>query len=216
MDRITAHNETASSYDQEAGNVYWSAPDFMMGMCYDYIQAGQNLLDIGIGTGISALPFSKHGLNVIGVDGAKSMLKECEKKQVASKLILHDISVGPWPLEKSFHIAISAGVFQFFNNLETIFQEVRKVLLDDGFFCFTVLKCRASDFCKKDGTQDKIGLIDEFHVPMYTHPTGYLKQLADQNDFQIEKDGVIIMEDTVSEKPDDFVFEVYLMKAIGR
>ena len=47
----------AESYDSESIKVQWHGPVVIFGLMYQYVAAGQALLDLGIGTGLGALPF---------------------------------------------------------------------------------------------------------------------------------------------------------------
>lgn len=50
-------------------------PVILHGMLTEHLKPRQRLLDLGIGTGLSALPFRQAGLEVNGIDGSEEMLK---------------------------------------------------------------------------------------------------------------------------------------------
>ena len=66
--------ETAATYDDEAEGTGWLAPEVAFGMTYTYVQPGQSILDIGIGTGLGSVLFQKAGLEVYGMDISPQML----------------------------------------------------------------------------------------------------------------------------------------------
>jgi predicted TPR repeat methyltransferase len=127
----------ADSYDDEARATGWQGPAVAFGLAYRYIEPGQTIIDLGIGTGLGSELFEKAGLMVVGVDVSEEMLDSCRKKGIATKLVLHDLNATPYPFDDDFcDHAVSTGVFQFFRNLEPIFEETRRVVRADGIFVF--------------------------------------------------------------------------------
>lgn len=88
---ISAHDEEAAQYDQQVREYEYYIHDVLFGMSFEYITAQDRLLDIGIGTGLAALPFGKAGLEVFGFDGSTEMLKICESKSFAKELKIFDL-----------------------------------------------------------------------------------------------------------------------------
>jgi len=129
----------ADYYDQEAAATAWHGPAVVFGLMYHYIQAGQSLLDIGIGTGLGSVPFARAGLRVFGMDNSSAMLDGARSKGFAQDLQDHDMISAPYPYDRgSFDHAICVGVLQFFAEIDAIFQEVGRVVRDGGVFGFTV------------------------------------------------------------------------------
>jgi len=58
MDAIEAHQESAPDYDRQAKEWGWN-PEVFFGLMYQYVEPGQALLDIGIGTASVPSPFTK-------------------------------------------------------------------------------------------------------------------------------------------------------------
>ena len=71
-------------YDQEATATGWLGPEVAFGLAYKYINHGQKILDIGIGTGLGSILFYKAGLNVFGMDVSNEMLAACHSKGFAT------------------------------------------------------------------------------------------------------------------------------------
>ena len=46
------------AYDEEAEATGWFGPEVAFGLIYKYIQPGQSILDIGIGTGLGSVLFA--------------------------------------------------------------------------------------------------------------------------------------------------------------
>jgi len=139
------HDAYAGDYDRQCEEYGCYIADLVFGLSYQQVVPGQVLLDIGIGTGLSAAPFARAGLQVHGMDFSEDMLAICERKRIAESLIRHDLQVMPWPVEPGqFDWVISVGVFHFIPNLEAIFHQVREALRLGGAFAFTTKLPRAA------------------------------------------------------------------------
>jgi len=129
--------EQAENYDEAAKAIDWQGPSLVFGLLSQYIRPGQTVLDIGIGTGLGSEPLSRAGLRVTGMDLSDGMLNACRKKGFAERLVHHDLTVVPYPFsDGSFDNVISTGVFQFFPNLDIVFHEVSRILINEGRFAF--------------------------------------------------------------------------------
>ena len=126
-------------YDKEAEATAWYGSEVIFGLVYTFIQPGQKVLDIGIGTGLSSELYYKAGLKVYGMDISDKMLDAVKQKGIAKDLVLHDLTGFPYPYtENFFDIGVCAGVFNFFEMLGEIFTEVARIIKKDGYFAFIV------------------------------------------------------------------------------
>ncbi len=131
--------EHVSLYDQKATQSKWLDPDIVFGMAYRFIVSGEDILDVGIGTGLSSVLFHKAGLRVFGMDFSSEMLEVCRKKAFAVELKEHDLSVAPYPFAaESVHHAVCTGVMHLFSDLDMIFTEVARVMKKGGVFAFVI------------------------------------------------------------------------------
>jgi len=110
------HDAYALDYDDQVKEYDCNVADVLFGMCVAHIQPGQQILDAGIGTGLSAELFAKAGLTVTGMDFSPVMLEICRTKGLAR---------------------ICCGVMHFIADLDVIFQESFRALRDGGVFAFT-------------------------------------------------------------------------------
>jgi len=131
----------ADCYDKEAEAVAWHGPAVVFGLMYHYIEAGQSLLDIGIGTGLGSVPFARAGLHVFGMDNSSAMLDGARSKGFARDLRDHDMMSVPYPYDRgSFDHAICVGALQFFAGLE-----LSSFLSHHSLpRCLHILRCRLS------------------------------------------------------------------------
>ncbi len=132
------HDAYAAAYDQQVHSHGCHVADVLFGLCYEYVQPGQRLLDAGIGSGLSAQLFAKAGLEIHGMDFSPVMLALCRAKGFAADLALHDLQQAPWPYPSGrFDHVLCCGVLHFIADLETIFGQAARVLAPAGVFAFT-------------------------------------------------------------------------------
>ena len=132
------HDAYAADYDDQVRAYVCNVADVLFSMCAAHIHPRQQLLDAGIGTGLSAELFAKAGLTVTGMDFSPAMLEVCRIKGIAGTLIRHDLLDAPWPMEQeAFDLVICCGVMHFLPDLEVIFGETRRTLRVGEWFGFT-------------------------------------------------------------------------------
>ncbi len=137
-DQPALHDAYAADYDAQVIAYDCFIAEALFGLCYEFVRPGEILLDVGIGSGLSAAPFARAGLRVSGMDFAPAMLDLCWAKGIAGDLRQHDLSQLPWPYAPaSFDHAIACGVFHFIADLEPIFGATAGVLRPGGLFAFT-------------------------------------------------------------------------------
>jgi ubiquinone/menaquinone biosynthesis C-methylase UbiE len=112
------HDKYAQDYDKSIFDYECYIADVLFGFSYEYIQEGENILDVGIGTGISSQLFHKAGLKIYGIDGSKAILDICRQKRIAQDLIEQDVLSVPWPYQNAtFTHVVSCGLFHFIEKL---------------------------------------------------------------------------------------------------
>ncbi len=184
----TMQNQTQSypQYDDFARQYGYVFPDAMFGLCFEYLQPGQRLLDIGIGTGLSTLPFTRAGIKVYGIDNSLEMLSMCQSKNIAVELKQVDIAVKPWPFPDSyFDHVIACGVLHFIPALETIFQEVARVVHPKGIFAFTVKSPLAVTNAEGNPSRYITEMIEGEQI--YSHFSTYYEELSSSCGFEMLK-----------------------------
>ena len=137
-DQAALHDAYAADYDAQVVAYDCYLAEALFGLCYDLVKPAQSLLDLGIGSGLSAAPFARAGLRVAGMDFAPGMLDLCRAKGIAVDLRQHNLCHIPWPYDPaSFDHAVCCGVFHFIGDLEPVFGAAANVLRPGGLFAFT-------------------------------------------------------------------------------
>lgn len=163
------HDAYAAEYDEQVRAYECYLAEALFGLCYEYARPEESLLDVGIGSGLSAAPFAKAGLRVSGIDFSAAMLELCRAKGIAEDLRQHDVEELPWPFPTgTFNHVIACGLFHFIPNLEAIFEEAARVIRPGGLFAFTT-KSPAPPAASPTthDTQSEPGLDIYEHYPVF-------------------------------------------------
>ncbi len=127
---------TAETYDAEAEATSWLGPQIAFDLVCEYVEPGQSVLDLGIGTGLASMPFRKTGLHVHGMDTSQEMLDACRWKGF-EYLTRHDLMSRPYPYTSgSFDHVVCLGVLPFIRDLSRLFAETQRLLKTGGVFVF--------------------------------------------------------------------------------
>jgi ubiquinone/menaquinone biosynthesis C-methylase UbiE len=175
------YKEIANQYDEQVKEYDSYGHDVIFGMCYEYVSPNEKILDLGIGTGLASIQFSKIGLKVYGLDIAEDMLNVCRNKAFAEELKLYKLSNDNLPYDdNSFNHIISCGVFHFLGDLKNVFSDVARVLRKGGIFGFTI----APDNFTNEYSQQ----MTAWGVPIFKHSTDYIKELLENNEMRLLKE----------------------------
>lgn len=178
------NNNFASKYDDLIQKQNWYGSEILFGMIFEYIKSGDKILDLGIGTGLSAFAFYNAGLEVYGLDYSHEMLKICEKKEFTKDLKQFDLNNLPLPYADHFFDYISANaILYFIQDLETLFKEISRITKKKGIWAFIIDKQNEvyEDLIIKNAP-GKNGL------DTYKHSHKYITNLLNQNDFTLLKE----------------------------
>ena len=179
-----------NNYDRTAAEYNWRGPEISLGLAFPYVEPGESLLDLGIGTGLSSEPFARVGLKIYGMDISERMLDICRAKGFTCGLEQHDLKVMPYPYkDDSFNHVLALSVFLSFESLEDIFREVSRIIRPNGIFCFT-----AEDI--KPGQSHKYVIDPDDHsrepdpaaaLTVYRHGFKYLESSLKKEGFELLK-----------------------------
>lgn len=185
-DTIIPDKQSAEGYDQQARETHWFGPDLVFGLAWEFVKPGDTLLDMGIGSGLSSLPFYKAGLQIYGLDGSSDILDICRAKGFTTGLKQHDLRRVPLPYPTgSFDHVISVAVLNSFEDLGPLFVEAARVQKPGGVFAFTVED-------RQPGQEDRYAINrvevdekpkDESAVMLFRHSTETITGLLVRNGF---------------------------------
>jgi predicted TPR repeat methyltransferase len=184
------HDETAREFDAQSRQYEWHAPEVLFGLAFEFVSAGETLLDMGIGTGLSALPFHRAGLVVVGIDHSREMLDVCRSKSIARELREHDIRQTPLPYpDSAFDHVVACGVFNLVEKLDPLVSEAARLLKARGTFIFTFEKHRVG---ADDGLPVRPGEVskrfdEDSGDEVFRHSEAYIKRLLGENGFVVLK-----------------------------
>jgi ubiquinone/menaquinone biosynthesis C-methylase UbiE len=142
-------NHKAVEYDYEAANYDTSRFNDNMGQHLDHMHkrilasfidpSSHLLLEAGVGTGRFATWLAKRGLEVVGVDISKEMLKKAKEKREISNvdvgLILADVHFLPFK-KGAFDSCICINVIDHFPDINRFLRQVKHVVRSEGYFVF--------------------------------------------------------------------------------
>jgi predicted TPR repeat methyltransferase len=173
------HDAYAADYDNQVRASGCYAGEVLFGLSFEYFRLGQSLLDLGIGTGLSAIPFAKAGLQVYGMDFSPAMLELCRAKGIALGLKCHDLGKSPWPyVANEFDHLVCCGVLHFLPDLDVVFREASRVLSAGGIFAFTTKVPSAP----RSGEQEyEQALVDGMGV--FSHYPEYVESSIEKHTF---------------------------------
>ncbi len=130
-------SRAAEKYDNFAEIQHYTAQK-LVNLSHKFITKEAKILDLGCGTG-----FVKESLISIGsedifeCDLSMNMLKKSQAKFAKNPKICCNFNQLPFA-KKSFDIVISSFSLQWLDNFSNFFQEIYKILNDDGLLIFAV------------------------------------------------------------------------------
>ena len=199
------NNEFASQYDDLVKKQKWYGSEILFGMIFEYLKTKDKILDIGIGTGLSATGFYTLGLEVYGLDYSNEMLEVCRQKDFAVDLKQFDLNDTPLPYPSNFFDHISANaILYFIEKLDSLFEEISRIIKEKGIWAFIIeenIDPSKPEIIEKP--RGKNGLIT------YKHSQFYILDLMKKNGFTLLKKIEFIAENFQMEgKPVSFVLYV--------
>jgi predicted TPR repeat methyltransferase len=199
------NNEFAFKYDDLVRRQNWYGAELLLGMIFDYLKAKDKILDIGIGTGLSATGFHTLGLEVYGLDYSNEMLEICGQKDIAVDLKQFDLNNTPLPYPSNCFNHVSANaVLYFIDKLDDLFKEISRIIKEKGIWAFIIEEnIDPSKPAVIEKPRGKNGLIT------YKHSQYYILDLMKKNGFTLLKKIEFVAENFQMEgKPVSFVLYV--------
>jgi ubiquinone/menaquinone biosynthesis C-methylase UbiE len=184
-DNLKLADQFAPEYDYTINDDNWFGPQVLFVELNPFLHPKSKIIDFGIGTGAGSVLFKNEGHQITGVDGSEEMLKICRRKNIAEKLILHDLEKMPIPVKgNSFHAVISNGVFHLIHPIIPVIEEAKRLLIPNGYLVFTFEK----NTVLEDSTEIKPGIWEKktkTGVLTYKHSTDFIFEILKENGFKI-------------------------------
>ena len=128
-----------------------------------YIEVGDNVLDVGAGTGRLSVEVYNAGANVVSVDTSEEMLKIINEKEKNIKTVVVDNVELPFD-DLSFDKVVSCDAIVHFLNWKDFLREHARVLKEDGYIVYNMINDEHLQFISKD---------KRVHSSYITGGTGY-------------------------------------------
>ncbi len=193
IDICSYYDNIAKQYDAESTSQQfaWHGTDVLFGLTFPHVQQGDQVVDLGIGTGRSSESFARIGLNIVGVDGSRNMLKVCAQKHIAQGLLQSDLREGRLPFsDNTFDLVLANGVFYLIQNIEPLIAESRRILKQRGIFSFTVEEEKGNEdrvYVDHNGAWVAQDVLEKANVCEYMHPANYVHKLLKETNFAVLK-----------------------------
>ncbi len=180
-EKLSEYKELASNYDNQVKEYDSYGHNIIFGMSFEFVNADEKLLDIGIGTGLASILFSKAGLKIYGLDASQEMLNACQSKSFTQALSLYNMTDERIPYEDQyFNHVICCGAMHFVGDLANLFAEVRRVMKKGGLFAFTIAPQETEAGYIKEATS--------WGVPIFKHSLPYIMGLLGKNGLELKKE----------------------------
>jgi ubiquinone/menaquinone biosynthesis C-methylase UbiE len=189
-DTIIHDAESALGYDQQAQATNWRGPEVVFGLAYEFVKAGETLVDLGIGSGLSSILFHKAGLRVYGLDGSSEVLEVCRAKAFTVELKQHDLRTLPLPYPtRSFDHAVCVAVLNSFQDLAPVFAEISRMLNPQGIFAFTIEEQKAGqeDCYPINPVEVAENPKEDVAVLLFRHSAGVIGSALERSGFTLLK-----------------------------
>ncbi|MFT5505394.1 MAG: putative TPR repeat methyltransferase [Gammaproteobacteria bacterium] len=113
----------------------YQAPDGAATTLSEYLNPGDDILDVGCGTGMFAKAMSRHlDCRIEGIDISAESLKIAEKQGSYDRLQQHDLQATPLPIsENAFDEATCIGVMTYIEDVTGLMTDLCRVIRPGGY-----------------------------------------------------------------------------------
>lgn len=131
------------------------------------------VLDLGCGTGLCGVLLQQSAACIDGVDLSRAMLDQARASGAYRKLVHEDAQAYLTDTSERYDLVLAADVFIYVGDLSAVFAGVRKVLLPQGSFAFSVELSPDLD----------LQLLPSLR---YAHSEAYVRRLAAEHGFIVK------------------------------
>ena len=166
----------AETFDEQlVGELQYKTPTLIGELVNKHISADNkyNILDLGCGTGLAGIHFTSVSEKMVGIDLSPKMLNKAKERNIYDEL--HAIDIEKYFNTHDFKpdIVISADVFVYIGDIDSIFSCVSSATNKGGIFAFSTEDTTDTDsFLLKDSGR-------------FAHSEAYITALANKYNFSI-------------------------------
>jgi len=138
------YDEWAETYDATLKNWDYQAPDDAAATLCEYLKSGDEILDVGCGTGMFAKAMfakamSRHlDCRIEGIDISAASLEIAEKQGGYDRLRRHDLQATPLPVgDNAFDAAVCVGVMTYIEDAAGLLADLCRIIQPGGYILFT-------------------------------------------------------------------------------
>lgn len=141
-----------------------------------------NILDLGCGTGLAGDAISAFSRQLVGVDLSAKMLAKARERNIYQRLERSDLlAMMQGEKDASYDVVIAADVFVYLGRLDEIMSEIKRLLVPNGIFAFSV---EALEVLPNEAvSQGSAAAYQLENTGRYSHAANYLIELAAANSF---------------------------------
>jgi predicted TPR repeat methyltransferase len=143
----TTFDNFAPTFDAHLRNLRYEVPRQLAALLKPHGAQPLSILDLGCGTGQVGVALSGQRHRLVGVDLSEKMLAQAKARNIYEQL--HACEIHVWLHNagaETFDAVCAADVFIYIGALETMFQEVGRLLRRGGWFAFSTEECGGPDF----------------------------------------------------------------------
>lgn len=163
----------ANNYDDHLVNrLNYKCPQIIFDSLKKNKVEGNDILDLGCGTGLCGVAIKSLAKRLDGVDLSKPMLEVANKRNIYDSLVAADIYEFLSKKHNEYDVVVAAGLFEHIGEPEQVFSSTFKVLRENGYFVFTT----------DENKSDDIGVNA---AGFYMHGKSYLEEQAKKCGFEV-------------------------------
>ena len=133
------YDDWAEKYDTDLKNWNYQAPQEAASALTTLLQAGDQVLDVGCGTGMFGQALTRQlDCHVDGIDISSASLLKAEAHGIYAHLQQHDLQKTPLPFgDNSFDAAACVGIMTYIEDADSLFVDLCRIVRPGGHVLFT-------------------------------------------------------------------------------